>query len=79
MSNDRYMPRVSKPWPVCSVCGLAAPDVRGEPPKCPDARRCVRVGVDFAAHKQGALYPTPHHYGDEPPPPDFKGEKPPKK
>jgi hypothetical protein len=62
---DRYKPRDSKPWPVCTVCGLAAPDVRGTPSRCPDAARCVRVVTKFPNNKQAVL--LPEHLQPEPP------------
>lgn len=53
-------PKERAPWLTCSRCSLSAPDVRGEPPLCPDASRCETVkksGVqgfwwppDFKAH-----------------------------
>lgn len=70
MSQDRYKPRECAPWPVCSVCGLAAPDVKGTPPKCPDAKRCVRVVTKFPTNKQAILYPENLQPLPEPEPDD---------
>lgn len=74
---DRYKPRECAPWPKCSVCGLSAPDVKGTPPKCPDAKRCVRVVTQFPNNKQDVLMPrAASDY--EPPPPDFRLGAPPR-
>lgn len=38
--TDRYLPRACAPWKRCTRCALEAPDVKGEPPTCPNESRC---------------------------------------
>jgi hypothetical protein len=72
---ERYMVAPRAPWPVCTLCGLAAPDVRMESGelRCPDRRRCAAAAV--LRHKP--LIFEPRDIEEERSPTDFKGEKPP--
>lgn len=63
-------------WKRCGVCGLLASDVTGEPPTCPTQARCRAVlrgeslgGAPWPGRTEAPAF--------EPPPPDYRGEKPP--
>ncbi len=64
-------------WKTCTRCKLTAPDVKGEPPVCPDEVRCRAVGarVSLGGPYRGPA--EPWQPSEPAPGPNWKGEKPP--